>query len=431
MSSFRFSLISSITLGIVAVSCRPANTGPCGTGANTASIGAAAAARTPGGFVSFTLDTFASGTGSASSGEKRCSAVFDFSQPIKDGKKPIKVFTAGHCTGNSLDDVLNARIDVWGGDGYTPNVPIQFTAAEARQNALRELGRYGGVDESVFPRSRVSFPVDVPDLSCVGSEGGSPLASQTASQELCFSWVDLVSLDATMDAGLYESLRLALPAVPIMAQSGSPLGEFFKSHQKLMNLRQDTFYAVGVDMYHSCLAEAGLCTQQKTAFLEDALTHFVFIGGKPALEAARMAGVNSANSSFTDVKREEFRNLFEQMKMQWSMMQPSDLTILTNTTEPKVQLGTKALSAFGTNVQFQKEPTGLRVFVPNQGSTMRFFEGDSGSLVLSGGRAPVLTLHAVNGKETSGGAALAPLPVRANPRAPSNISSSDSVNPCN
>jgi hypothetical protein len=284
--------------------------------------------------------------------------------------------------------------------------------------------------KSVLSKS-ITFPPEVTESTCVSPSATEGSLRNVDAQNLCFSWVDLAVLEASIDGPVFQMHSKALPAVSVSGQAGSNLAAFSENHRKLMRLAFERLAATQVDIYYGCLAGEGACTQQSIDARREALSHHVEIDGVPALEAAQKAGVTSSSTSFGDMKIDEFKRVYGIMKTQWGMLRNESMSILTNTVSPAPAFGAQPLAALGQGVRFSPEPTGLRAFVPATSPVLRFFEGDSGSLVVAAGRAPVMTLQSVNDKETSGGASLAPLPRRTNPQAPSSLSTQNSVTPCN
>jgi hypothetical protein len=426
----------------VAVACRPATSGSC-DGGKTAATGAAGKTSVVGGYIYLTRDIVSlqpqagsTAVENTSREVKRCTAIFDFGLPQNSSnsrKKAVRVYTAAHCSGGSLDDVVSTEIDVWAGDGYV-RVPITLDEVEKYQKAGQQLTAAGYSQTEWGPvlRKRITFPTEVTESTCVPLSSMASSEGNSNSQNLCFSWVDLAVFEASIDASVYQTHKAVLPAVSVSAQSGSNLLAFSENHRKLMRLAYERLAATQVDVYHACLAgEGSSCYQHVIDMRREALSNHVFIDGVPALEAAQKAGVTNSSSSFAEIKIAEFKDVFNQMKTQWEGLRNENFSVLTNTVAPAELFVAQPLTALGQGLRFSQEPTGLRIFVPSTSATLRFFEGDSGSLVVANGRAPVMTLQSVNDQETSGGASLAPLPRRSGSQSSSNLSTSNSANPCN
>ncbi len=351
--------------------------------------------------------------------QRRCTAVFDFSTPAKNGVKPLQIYTAAHCSGRHLDDIVRLDIDVWGGDGYTP-LSVSLNFGEDRKRAIAGMSQAGHAQNDWL--TAMSWPLALESDPAISPQCrvavGAPTDKNGLAQDLCLSWADLAVLDASMPEALFEQYKAAIPSTSLASSGPSQLAAFWEGHKNLTRFRYELNAAQHVDALHKCLAPESKCAPQQVAALKDVLLRFVFVDGMNALAAAAKAGVTDSTKSYEAIKKSEYVARVESMKKQWSAISTDDFSVLTNTSSPQISFGAQSLSALGTGLRFNKELYGLRILIPAPQPTLLFSKGDSGSLVVANGRLPILTLQSVDNEETSGGASLQPLPRRTNPSAP-------------
>lgn len=409
------------------MACQRSALTSCRGSSRSASVGAVSTSPMAGGFVTYTRDVVRldgplssnSATAITTREQKRCTAVFDFTDSLSNGKKPFRIFTAAHCSGRTLDDVTALEIDVWGGDGYL-HLPVSLNYAEQRKLAIQSMSQAGfSINDWI---AAMSWPISLESDPTISPpcrpEFGSAADANGSAQDLCFSWTDLAVLDASMPDNLYIEYKAALPVTPVVATGSAQLASFFEGHKRLTHLRYELNAAQQVDAMYKCMNAGSTCSSSQVDALHEVLSKYVFVGGMNALSAAQREGVTNSSVSYESLKSNEYKTAVENMKEQWNVMPVEVLSLLTNTMSPNTSFGSQFLSALGAGLRFTKETYGLRILVPARSPTLTFSKGDSGSLVIASGRAPVLTLQSVNNEETSGGASLQTLPQRPNPKAP-------------
>jgi hypothetical protein len=403
-----------------------------------------------GGFVSFVVQERrlngplapGSATSSSTVAEKLCTAVFDFNRPERNGTKPIRLWTAAHCVGRSLENVESLSLEVFSNGFYT-TVPVSFEYLERRKAAGDFLAQRGIRDESW--RTLFAWYLSLEEPSSDNPPcrilPGKPRPPQVVgTQNLCASWSDLLSLEVTLPAPEFTALRRRIFSKGIPTSFGV-VDSFIQQHDKLALLRREAAVAEAVDAYHLCRETpwdarandtSGMkCTLDQEWGLKEVLTKFALPDGRNALDEAARNGVVNSRTKFGRLLSDRYGAELQTMRGMWRtraaevMAKPSSVVLLTNLV-PEARFSLFDLPGVGvarSNVVV--EDYGFRVVQKKSAFNVAFGKTDSGSVFTWRDKVPMVVLQSVDNEETSGGAAVARLPRRGSTTTPASNVGSD------
>jgi hypothetical protein len=424
------------------VGCRDSAASNCG---KVSAFGAGGVAYDgAGGFVSFVVQErrlngpLAPGSVSTEvkSSEKLCTAVFDFTRPERSGVKPIRLWTAAHCIGRSLENVESVSLELFSRGIYT-TVPVSFEYLERRRAAGEFLAQKGIRDESW--RTIFSWYLSLEEPSsqnppCRLLPGKTSPSQAPGMQNLCASWSDLLSLEVTMPAAEFTALRSRLFPRGLPTSFGA-VDPFIEQHDKLAQLRREAAVAEAVDAYQVCKetpveVKANDTTGMKCSLVQErafkeVLTRFALPNGLDALQEAARNGVADSRSKYAPIVAQRYASELQLMRGMWrarlAEMQasPSSVVVLTNLV-PAARFSLFDLLTIGASrSSIVGEEYGFRLVQKRSAFQVAFASGDSGTIFSWRDKIPMVALQSVDNVETSGGAAVARLPRRTSTTSPS------------
>jgi hypothetical protein len=391
------------------------------------------------GYVQFTFEkrtlqgplapTAAEPTTSKSTYDQQCTAMFDY--PALSPRSNIRVWTAAHCVGRNLSDLLRIKAYIHTPNGYHA-VDIENDFVRLKGLAEQEMRRSFPGEESwrTFFTWNLALELDPANAPVCRSPiiGNKTYKSRPGMQDVCFSWSDLLVVDGRISSAQKDELSASFDFNTLDKALSFDTNDFFTSHARLTSLKREVTIAQSVDSTMDCRTllknrkpstpySALDCTEiQERAWTEVLSKHT--LAGKDALLEAERRGLNRGKGTYAAHVRNQMSEERSRLLLLWSRIGQSVIaaageTVLIKGDKASQSVKSISLKSLAAVPQYVLEPYGMRVYTASsEQESVAFGKGDSGSILLLKGLSPLLALQSVDNEETSGGASVIALPRR-------------------